>query len=83
MGLLIITTLFFTLMRKSIFDARNVMNGKYIGTKIFTNDSTYTSTATNYFIGKTDKYVFIRNEPDNSCLIIQSESIKKIILIEK
>jgi uncharacterized membrane protein len=61
-------------------DVSSVKRGLYKGTTITTKDSTYTSTDSSFFIGKTENYVFIHNLKDTSTLIIPSESILKIEL---
>jgi hypothetical protein len=55
-----------------------VQQGKYTGTKIMTNDSTYISSKDSYYIGKTEKCVFFYNKKDRSTLIIPTETIKLI-----
>jgi hypothetical protein len=60
-----------------------VETGKFNGTKIYTADSTYTSTDSSYFIGKTEKYVFIYNTKNKYTRIIPSESVLKIDLVSK
>ena len=62
------------------FDIKKVQNGNYNDTIIITNDSTYTSTPLNYFIGRTEKYVFIYNVKDTSTTILPSESVKKMVI---
>lgn len=57
-----------------------VSAGRYKGTIIKTADTTYTSTDSSFFIGKTEKYVFIYNKRDTTTEIIPSESITKFIL---
>jgi hypothetical protein len=71
--------LFFIIFFSSI-EIRNVENGIYRGTTIITDDTTYTSNDTSYFIGKTDNFVFIYNKKDTSSIIIPMEFVKKIIL---
>lgn len=72
--------LIITLILNTGTELINVESGKYNNTLIVTSDSTYTSTASNYFIGRTEKYVFIYNVKDTSTTIIPTESIKKITL---
>lgn len=60
-----------------------VDKGKYSGTQIYTRDTTYTSSDTSYFIGKTEKYIFIYNKFDTTTLIIPSESVTKIVMKSK
>lgn len=64
-------------------DIKAVEKGQYKGTKIYTTDSTYTSTDSSYFIGKTEKYVFIYNVKDKKTRIIPSESVKMIDMQSK
>jgi zinc transporter ZupT len=64
-------------------EIQSVENGKYTGTKIYTADTTYTSTDSSYFIGKTEKYIFIYNNKIKSTRIIPSESVLKIDLMNK
>ena len=61
-------------------DVSGVKRGLYKGTTITTKDSTYTSTDSSFFIGKTENYIFIHNLKDTSTEIIPSESILKIEL---
>lgn len=61
-------------------DVSRVKRGLYKGTVITTKDSSYTSTDSSFFIGKTENYVFIHNLKDTSTEIIPSESILKIEL---
>lgn len=54
--------------------------GYYNGSKIKTIDSTYLSTDTCYFIGKTENYVFIYNKNQKATTIIPSDDVKQIYL---
>jgi hypothetical protein len=56
-----------------------VENGRYFGTKIYTEDSIYTSNISSYYIGKTSSNIFIYNAKDSSTTILPLESIKKIV----
>lgn len=56
---------------------------RYSGTVIKTSDSTYISNDSSYFIGKTDKYVFIYNTKNAATDIIPTESVKLIIFKSK
>lgn len=67
----------------TVFEIIKTEHKKYKGTKIYTADSIYTSTDSNYFIGRTEKYVFIYNSKDTTTLILPSESITKMILKSK
>ena len=51
-----------------------------ISTKIYTNDSTYISESSNYFIGKTEKYYFIYNKDKKSSLVIPEREVSKFEL---
>jgi len=55
-----------------------VEKGKYTGTTIITNDSTYISSDSSYYIGKVEKFVFIYNKKDSSTFVVPIESIKKM-----
>lgn len=62
-------------------ELESVEKGKYFGTKITMNDSTkYTSNRNSYFIGKTEKYVFIYNAGDTTTTILNADDIKIIDL---
>lgn len=77
---------FFTiiLLYLTTLDVNSVENGKYTGTIIITkDDKSDTSTATHYFIGKTEKYVFLFNKRDTTTTILPTDEIKKIVLKEK
>lgn len=54
-----------------------VINGKYDGTKIVTNDTTYISSKSCYYIGQTDKYLFMY-QPPKRCIILPTSTIKQI-----
>lgn len=64
-------------------EIHKVEKGKYAGTIIKTTDSTYISTDSSYFIGRTEKYLFIYNSKDSSALILPSEAIKSILIKKK
>ncbi len=61
------------------FEIRAVVKGKYKGTIITTADTSYVSTDSSYFIGKTEKYVFIYSTKGTT-LILPTESVTKIIM---
>lgn len=61
----------------------SVERGKYIGTTITTSDTTYISTDSTYFIGKTEKYVFIYKVRERGTLIIPSELVKQMFIKSK
>jgi hypothetical protein len=76
--------LFTTLLTRISNEIESVENGRYTGTIITTKDEkSDTSNATHYFIGKTEKFVFIYNKKDSTTAIIPTDDIKKIILKEK
>jgi len=58
-------------------EIRSVVNGKYYGTEIVTADTTYTSTAASYYIGQTDKFVFVYDS-SRHCKVIPVSSIKQM-----
>lgn len=58
-------------------EIKSVVNGKYKGTTIVTNDTTYTSTDSSYYIGQTEKYVFVYSTSKH-CIIIPVSTIKKL-----
>ena len=74
----VIIFMFVTL--KINFKIKSVENGKYKGTIIKTADSTYISTDSSFFIGKTEHYVFIYNKKDSSTEVIPAETIIKMKL---
>lgn len=61
-------------------ESQVTINGRYKGTQIITDDSTYISTESSFYIGRTDKYIFIYNKFDSITDIIPSDKIKKIRL---
>ncbi len=77
----IITVCFVLVVTAS--EIKSVEKGKYKGTIIITADSTYISTDSSYFIGKTENYVFVFNKKDTTTSIIPSELITKMILKSK
>jgi len=66
-------------------DISQVDRGKFFGTKIVTNDSStnHISDKNHYYIGKTDKYLFIYNSTDTSTSIINIQEVKTFDLKEK
>ncbi len=68
---------------KTANDIEAAKEGKYKGTRIYTADSIYTSTDSSFFIGKTEKYIFIYNEKRKTSRIIPSESVKMIDMQSK
>lgn len=77
-SLLFLLVVFFT-----SYELNFVEKGKYTGTIIKTVDSSYISTDSSYFIGKTSEYVFIYNKLKKSTTIIPSSKIENIILVSK
>ena len=61
----------------------NIKSGKYTGSYIKTVDSTYTSNDTTYFIGKTEKYVFIYESKKNGTRIIPTDKIEEMFITTK
>jgi|GEM_PF-1781133 len=60
-----------------------VTGGKYNGTIITTSDTTYISNDSTYFIGKTEKYIFIYKAKENGTLVIPSETVKQMFIKSK
>ena len=58
-------------------EIKSVVNGKYKGTTVVTNDTTYTSTDSSYYIGQTEKYVFFYSTSKH-CIIVPVSTIKKL-----
>lgn len=54
-----------------------VENGKYIGTKIFTEDSTYISDINHFYVGKTESFYFIYNKEAKTSLAIPEREVFK------
>jgi hypothetical protein len=64
--------------------AYNTQKGKYNGTFIhLKDDRCYTSNDSLFFIGKTEKYIFLHNKKDTSNMIIDVDDIKTFILKSK
>ena len=78
--LVIVTVLIICL--DSIQDANYSENGKYLGTKIYTKDSTYISDSTHFYIGKTTDFYFIYNKDRKSATIIPEREVLKFELKE-
>ncbi len=64
-------------------DINLVEGGKYKGTIITTSDTTYISNDSTYFIGKTEKYVFVYKVKDSGTLVIPTESVKQMFIKSK
>lgn len=80
--------LFFTFLVAAILfytakEIKSVENGQYTGTVIKTNDSTYISNDTSYYIGKTNKYIFIYDSKRKGTTIIPVDKIEIINLQSK
>jgi len=57
-------------------DISKVRYGYYMGTKIYTKDSTYISDSSHYYIGKTQNYYFIHNRDNTNMIIPEREVLK-------
>ena len=57
-------------------EIRTVSNGKFRGTRIVTNDTIYVSNDSSYYVGQTEKYVFLFNKPGH-CTVIPISTIKE------
>jgi hypothetical protein len=79
-AILSLVLIFSFLIIKANVRIKSVENGKYKGTYIVTSDTTYRSTDTSYFIGKTEKFVFVYNKFDKTTSIIPVESIKLMVI---
>jgi len=80
--IIIVSTL--TLITTTLWEVINVRAGRYKGTTIETKDNkSYTSTDSSYFIGKTEKYIFIHNSKDSTNIILPTESVTRMILKER
>lgn len=76
--------LYYSMFCSTAFELINVEDeGKYNGTLIRTADKEYISTDSSFFIGKTEKYVFVYDKKDKSTDIIPTESIKYFKLKSK
>jgi len=54
-----------------------VANGKYKGTKITTNDTTYVSTDSSYYLGQTENYIFFYVD-QNHYIAIPASTVKRL-----
>jgi hypothetical protein len=78
------TSLLVGIILYSGFSARFARNGHYNGTFIhLKDDRCYTSNDSLFFIGKTEKYIFLHNKKDTSNMIIDVDDIKTFILKSK
>ncbi len=84
---LILSTIIFLLtwffVIKILSDIQNTENGKFVGTKVITEDSTYISTQDHYYIGQTSTYIFLFDKTLNKPTIIPASKIKRIDLAIK
>jgi hypothetical protein len=58
-------------------EIKSVVRGKYKGTTIVTNDTTYISTDSSYYIGQTEKYVFLYSTSKH-CIILPISTIQRL-----
>ena len=72
----------FLLICLTALDCIGTEKGQYVGTKIYTKDSTYVSDKNHFYIGKTQNYYFIYNK-DNSTLVIPEREVTKFELKAK
>lgn len=56
-------------------EIKSVINGKYKGTKIVTTDTVYISNDTTFYIGQTDKNLFLYNSSKH-CIVVPISTIK-------
>jgi hypothetical protein len=64
-------------------EVSNVAKGKFLGTTIVTNDTTYISDKYHYFIGKSAEYFFIYHAKDTTVSIIPTSELKSMRLKTK
>lgn len=84
MGLFLFIPLFLLIFfSQTSGEIQSVESGAYIGTKIVTVDSTYTSTDTAYYIGQTTNYIFFYNQKDKHTTILPMDEVKKLELYRK
>jgi hypothetical protein len=67
-------------MFRIIGEIETTESGKYRGTKIITNDSTYISTDSAYYIGQTSNYVFFYNKKESYTTVLPTREVKKLEL---
>ncbi|MBS1621420.1 MAG: hypothetical protein JST10_12565 [Bacteroidetes bacterium] len=58
-------------------EIKSVMDGKYNGTKIVTDDTTYISSDSSYYIGQTNRFIFIYDK-SKFCTVLPISSIKRL-----
>lgn len=63
-------------------EVKSVENGKYKDTKIVTDNKIYVSSDTSYFIGQTDKFVFIYYTSKH-CTVLPISSIREFDIHSK
>jgi hypothetical protein len=54
-----------------------VIKGKYYGTKIYTNETILTSDPNSYYIGQTEKYIFLYSK-EKTITILPSSEVQKV-----
>jgi hypothetical protein len=62
----------------SLESAHKTMKGKYVGTQVYTTDSVYTSTINNFYIGKTENYVFLYDKNLKIATALPNLEVKKL-----
>lgn len=65
---------------RSAASINETKNGRYKGTNIILSDTTYISTDSSYYIGKTERFVYLYNEPTMTATIIPITEVKTIKL---
>lgn len=83
---LLFLCIFFTFLATTYqlnFEIVKIETGKYTGTHIRTANIDHTSSALSFYIGKTEKYVFIYNKKDSSTDIIPTDDIIEFKLKSK
>lgn len=72
--LFVLTTISLMLTSAS-YSSYRTRHGKYYGTIVMTSDSTYISTDSSFYIGKTQSYIFIHNAKDTSTISIPADRV--------
>lgn len=75
--------LVFLLFTVTLIDIDRSEKGRYLGTVIKTKDSTYVSDSSHFFIGKTEKFWFIKNRTTKSTVVIPDAEIIKSEIHDK
>lgn len=78
-----IVLLFMLVIQLSTTRSASVERGKYKGTTIITKTTTFISTDTDYYIGKTEKYIFFFHTADSSSDIIPMSDVERLIFKTK